>query len=711
MKRLETARLLPLGDGPAPFGLHLVLGELPGGDTGPVPLPLTPEEGMTRLYLAALMGDADSVVELAALKFLTNGSADAIPDAPFRPTNRILWERFSRERERLRELRSESAYFPRLLQPDGVVSLELPALVFVRESRSFFEPPCPSCGEPLGTCRDEALLRELGLPSFEGSLYRFLACAPCVRKGEALAVFSFSVPPDPPQVAVGGPDELLRALSRALLREWSDEMLAGFPSLSCREEARRLRKEGGASINAFASRWEVFNLGASPFLLTALSPLRWDEWCDVVGGRPEGALVPSGAPQSLAAFSARRRLEWLGTALPPSGRLFFGFDGTGVDAIEVLALKVSSFRQLLVALRQFYRAASQPHLDLSSGHVLVDSYGAGDGLPSLWTFQVRLHGLASARKTNAVGAETVLPPPEPLFPFAAPEILEFRLAAPRPADVYVSDVVPAERGTAGVRLEGRLVDPNGLFPRPEEPDLIRVTFPDEALGIGLSSFLLQRQPNRAPTYTELLFQSEPLVLDEATTGKLRKLSGVRLPGARYKVFPSFGAPSDLYSAGILFLRALGGREGADLTPLYQGLDRIATRIAQTNDEQPPLERLKAVTASEPDVAALLEPSAVFYRAEDRAPGRPNALPRLLWERTVLLAFRLVTRLPAFSICEGPGDFVPGDPTARISEALKEVERIEVELKTLLFQRQGINWEIQQVLAEIMEEETGRTPPR
>lgn len=711
MKPLETARLLPLGDGPAPFGLHLVLGELPGGDTGPVPLPLSPEEGMTRLYLAALMGDSDSVVELAALKFLTNGSADANPEVPFRPTNSILWERFDHERERLRELRAESAYFPRLLQPAGVVSQELPALVFVRESRTFFEPPCPSCGGPLGTCRDEALLRELGLPSFADSLYRFLACAPCVRKGEALAVFSFSVPPDPPQVAVGGPDELLRALSRSVLREWNDEQLAAFPSASCREEARRLRKEGGASINAFAGRWELFNLGASPFLLTALSPLRWDEWCDIVGGRAEGAFVPSGAPQSLAAFTARRRLEWLGSAIPPSGRLFFGFDGTGMDAIEVLCLKISSFRQLLLALRQFYRTTTQPHLDLNSGHVLVDTYGAGEGLPAFWTFQVRLHGLASARKTTAVGVETILPPPEPLFPFAAPEILEFRLAAPRPADVHVSDVVPAERGAVGVRLEGRLVDPNGLFPRPEEPDLIRVTFPDEALGIGLSSLLLKRQPNRAPTYTELLFETEPLALDEATVGKLRKLTGVRLPGARYKVYPRFGAPSDLFSAGILLLRALGGREGSDLTPLYQGLDRIATKIAQTDDEQPALERLKKVAAGEPEVAALLEPSAVFYRAEDRAAGRPNALPRLLWERTVLLAFRLVTRLPGFSVCEGPGDFVPEDPTGRIAEALRETERLEAELRTLLFQRQGINWEIQQVLAELMEEDADRTPPR
>lgn len=703
MKRLDTARLLPFSGAGAPFGLHLVLGALPGEDAVPVPLPLTPEEGLTRICLTALMGDGDCVVELAALKLLSNGSAEALPEGTFRPTNRILGERFDRERQRLRELRGDGPYFPRLLQPEGAGTSELPALVYVPSERVFFEPPCPSCGGALVTCRDEAFLRDRGLPSHADSLYRFLVCAPCVGRGEALAVFSWSPPPDPPQLAVGGPEELLRALSRSLLREWDDERLAAFPSATCRAEARRLREEGGASINAFAGRWRVFNLCASPFVLTALSPIRWDEWADVVGGRSEGALAPAGTPDSLAALAMRRRLEWLSGSLPPTGRYFFGFDSTGVDAIEILCLKVAGFRQLMVALRQFYRSTGQPHLDLHSGHVLLDTYGTGDGLPSLWTFQVRLSGLASALKSSALGVEVVLPPPEPLFPFAAPEILEFRLAAQRPADVYVSDVVPAERG-GGFRLEGRLSDPNGLFPRPEEPDAIRVTFPDEALGIGLTALILHRSPGTKPTYQELAFRSEPLALDEATVRKLKKLSGVRLPGARYKVYPAFGAPSDLYSAGALLLRLLGGREGADLTPLFQGLDRVATKISQANDDLPPLERLKAAASSEPDVSALLEPAAVFYRAEDRAAGRPNAVPRLLWERTVLLAFRLVTRIPGFSVCSGPGDFLPADPTARIEETLREVERIEAELKTLLFQRQGLHWEIQQVLAEIMEEE-------
>ena len=120
VKGLPTARLLPAGDAPSPFGLHLVLGPLAGGaEEGPVPLPLSSDEGTSRVYLGALKGDADSVIELVAVKLLPNVLADALAESAARPTNRTLLERFAAERERLRTLRAESPWFPRLLQPDG----------------------------------------------------------------------------------------------------------------------------------------------------------------------------------------------------------------------------------------------------------------------------------------------------------------------------------------------------------------------------------------------------------------------------------------------------------------------------------------------------------------------------------------------------------------------------------------------------------------
>jgi len=82
VKDLSTARLLPSGDAPSPFGLHLVLGPLAGGsEEGPVPLPLSSDEGTSRVYLGALKGDADSIIELVAVKLLPNVLADALAES------------------------------------------------------------------------------------------------------------------------------------------------------------------------------------------------------------------------------------------------------------------------------------------------------------------------------------------------------------------------------------------------------------------------------------------------------------------------------------------------------------------------------------------------------------------------------------------------------------------------------------------------------
>ncbi len=707
MKPLETARILPTGDAPSPYGLHLVLGSVPGSDElGPVPLPLSTEDGATRVYLAALRGAPDSVLELAAVKLLANAFPEGLAESAGRPTNETLAKRFEKERDRLRTLRETSRLFPRLIQPggkDGPLA-ELPALLYCRADRTFVEPVCPTCRGGLSTCADEEFLAARKLPSHRDSLERILWCPECARSDANLALWSFA-PVEGGGVPVGSPDELLKALSRGMVRDWEEDGVASFGCSGCREEALRMRRERGASVSEFTDRLVPFSFTPSPVVVTGLSPVRIDEWADFVGGRDEASLVPPGAPETLETLSARLRLAWLEETLPANGRLFFGHDGTGLDAVEALALKVTAFRQAVSAVLQFYRVAAQPHLDVKPAHLLVDTYGTGDALPALWTFQVRLHGVAASSRTSAFGVDVVLPPYEPLFPYAAPEMLEFRLAGRRPGDVYVTDVVPEEGDPERrVRLEGRLSDPNGLFPKPEDPDWIHVTFPDEALGIGLASVTLRKQPDKPATYEELAFLSEPLSLDDAAVKKLRRTFGVRIPGARYKVFPRFGAPSDVYALGVVLLRTLAVGEGTELVPMLQGLARV-TSAAQRSSEGDPLDRVKRAVAEEPALAGIFDRSSVFWKQIDRTPGRPNAIPPALWERAVVLALRLVLRIPGFSLCTAPGDFSPEDPTARIDETLREVERIEAELRTILFHRQGLHAEMQGILLEVLEEES------
>ena len=119
--------------------------------------------------------------------------------------------------------------------------------------------------------------------------------------------------------------------------------------------------------------------------------------------------------------------------------------------------------------------------------------------------------------------------------------------------------------------------------------------------------------------------------------------------------------------------------------------------------------VKAALAAEASTATLLDRSRIFWKEEDRVPLRPNAIPPPLFERALLLALRLLTRIPGFSIATGPGDFVAEDPTGRVEQALREADEVVAELRSLLVQRQPLHFEIQDVLAELLEAESETAP--
>ena len=76
----------------------------------------------------------------------------------------------------------------------------------------------------------------------------------------------------------------------------------------------------------------------------------------------------------------------------------------------------------------------------------------------------------------------------------------------------------------------------------------------------------------------------------------------------------------------------------------------------------------------------------------------------LWERAILLALRLVTRVAGFSVAASPADFDPLFREEKLERIVPEVVSLLAELQSLLFERQSVHVEIQQVLAEIRESE-------
>ncbi|MGE5277581.1 MAG: hypothetical protein ACM3SU_11345 [Acidobacteriota bacterium] len=707
--RLESAPVLPIE--PAAFSLQVALTRPTGESESPF-FVLSEEDDFARVYLALFKGDADSVLDFAALKIPRNvHPLPVIPDPSL--NNASVEARWSLEAERLRELDVAGLPVPRFLRPGGEAPPRLPALLFCIPDRRFFTPPCPRCGTALETCRDDARLAEARLPLFASSLERFLFCKRCASENPPAAFYSFDAPAETPAGESFTAVDLYRDLGEALAGASDAGTLAeSFPCPGCRDAARQFQTAFASGVRAapfWEGRWTPLNFYDSPYVLTGLGQLSLDDFADWQGGRTRESFLGEKSPARALSLSARLRYP---VELPDEGRLLFGADGSGLDAVEVFYLKIAAFRQIVAGLLAYCRQTGRPHLDLHPRHVLFDLSSAGEGLPSAWSFGARLHGLSSAaRSERLAGAIEVMVPPRNAFaPYAPPEVLEFHLTPSRPGQLVVSELEAPSgaRSSEGAwRIHGRLSDPYGIYPEPSERDWILITLDNEALGLGALTFAARKDPRGAGDTHEVHFLGEPAPLEEAAAQRLKKSAGVRIPGARYKIYADFAAPSDLYSLGMLLLRLLLGNDSQDARRIQIAVEKVGKRLAAAGDTT-----LANVLAG-PGAATLIERDAelaeafrkanVFYKALDREAERPNAIPDALWKRALLLGLRLAIRLPGFSLCATPADYDDAHPTEKIERLGNEVELLAAEARGLLLGRQGMNLEIQHVLAELATE--------
>lgn len=717
---LDFAPVLPLE--PSPFSLQIALSE--AGDATDPFVTLSGDDEFARVLLAAVKGDAGTVVEFCALKIPRNVYRATVLHEAARWTNPTVEERWADEANRLAELSPASRFAPRWIRPEGSASdSRLPPLFFCRSGRRFFRPPCPHCEGLLETCRDDARLAQAGLPLWSASLERFLWCPKCgpgasggdASSGddEAPVFYAAEVAPELAGKPVASAADLAEQLGNALAGgPESDALRVAFGCSECAKAAEQYRDAIGSGSRPRAfweDRWVPLAFYDAPFLVTELDPFDLDEFADLLSGRPVESLAKSGppaaelaarllAPEEAAPGSSARRPRWL-----------FEADGSGYDAAEVFTLKLAAFRQIAQAVLDYSRALDRPHLDVQPRHVFFELAPAGDGLPVFWNFRARLHGISTAARVERIAgvADVVIPPRNPVVPYAPPEVLEFHLTLPRPAQLILTELEPEGRGGRGLRLHGRLSDPYGIFPAPRPQDWILLTLENEALGLPGVSVACRRDPRATPDNVEVSFISEPIEVGEAVASRLRKAAGVRIPGIRYKVYADFGAPSDLYSLGMVLLRLLVGNDKQDAGGIAAIVDRISKRLRGLDEDA--LARIPlpggttALFERDLDVLMALKKANVFWAEPERRSERPNAIPDALWKRAILLAVRLATRVPGFSMCADPADYDAAHPRAKIEAVLQEIDLIEQQLRSLLFERQAVNLEIQQVLSELSEE--------
>lgn len=657
-----VALLFPAGS--SGLGIYLEHGE------GSTPFISTPGDGgETRVFRAELRAPSGAVLAPLALE-LPGDEPDGGLFPGEAPEGHLAREArwAAAHADRLRLLAAPES-FPELVLPGTAGELLPPTVFTAGPGGRFYSIPCPRCLAPLHTCRDDARLAAAGLPLYSAGGVRVLACAACARAGSEERFYAGD---DGKGLGekVGTLDDLRRELAQTLEQKAAE----GTPVPD--DVPRPAAGPAGGRHTTVkkgvpTSGWTVFNLHDSPYLVTRAVAGTFEGLAARLGGQPEE-----------------------GAAAGPG--LLLALEGSGLDAVEVLALKLAAFEQAVAAVLRHGLLLGRPHLDLHPGALSVEPGPAGNLLPTLWSFRVRLGGGSGARLVSLMdGVEVPLPPRHPHPPFASPAVRNAALAAPSSGELLLERAT-AEKGGTHFRLEGTLLDPHGFFPPLAPRDTVQLALPRDILG-GLPPLAARLDPRGRAQSVEAPLTTEPVALAPETAKRLTQSGGLRVPGVRYRIYPALGTAEDLYALGMLLVSLLLTHDGQSLSDLEPLLAPPAGRergsVVHSAEEV-----LASARAAEPD---RLGKNQIFARREDRFAGRPNAIPDELWTEALLLALRLLTRDAVFGL-PAPGDIeAPLVTPNALEEARAQAAELFRRATGLLFRRQSVHVEIQAALAELL----------
>lgn len=364
----------------------------------------------------------------------------------------------------------------------------------------------PGAAEPEGSwrlCRDEARLAKAGLPPYATSLARYL------HRPEA----GTTAPLVP--VAAGAP-----AGTGCAPLEQAIPGLAGLIP---------------------------FNPQGGLLLAQGLHPIPFDEYADLLGGKPWAGLEVG--RRRFGFDSVHGSLgDW--QQIEQAGRhLLLGNRGRAGRWVETFHLKVQLIAE---AFRLAHAAVQQeqlPLLNLGADSFRVRLQSAGRKLPIFWTAQCSL-----IRPGDAFA-----------LPVDTGQFRYFLRACRAGASIYqppglgtsmhglgsvrVRKVFPPESGR--LSIEGTLVSAETISVSPR--DLLWVRLPLASGRVDLYGHLYVEDGLASG---EARFRTFPQALPAAAAAALAGAEGVSFPQAPFEVVPLHSSPCDLFSLGVLAVRAL-----------------------------------------------------------------------------------------------------------------------------------------------------------
>ena len=501
---------------------------------------------------------------------------------------------------------------------------------------------------PWKLCTDEGLLQQKDLPSYGGSLHRYL------------------------YILASGSDS---------------QFVPVTPGAPANKSTKPLSEIYPGSRGAIP-----FNITAGLMLVRKHYPIGLETYVDILGGAPWDGLKHGRSLLDLGEqISALRKDE---ANLSHEGRLFLDRRGRCGRLIETLHLKLRLLADIVSSTQAMVYHLQRPFLGLGPESWQVQLGEAGRGLPFLWTAKAVLRDAGDAISFVMGGSNLQYYAPPPMAGTSIYRPIVSSLPVKGKASIRIRSVVSEATDTTVVE---------GTFTTQERIDIsghdlvwLRISL---ACGdIDLYAYL---ESDSAMAEHEWRFRTVAQNKGNGEVGALKAAEGVPIPEVPFEIIPFLSTPCDLYSLAVLAIRILLVNNTNSLPVVLDEMLSLMRQIEVDYDESAGLEkRISDIFNRDNRWFGSLGPHHLTF--EDIGSDEVFCMiPRELWWETLRTILRMFPGLGPDSECKDYGDAQPGGLHKVFEQTMDALDTLILKTRSLIVSDWESNEEISAVIHDYL----------
>ncbi len=436
----------------------------------------------------------------------------------------------------------------------------------------------------------------------------------------------------------------------------------------------------------------VFNPCAGLIQASRFHALELEDYFQVLEGKPwDAGRANSWATRLLGVKAYIRLEEWSSRA---RGLPFLRFGGGDhADRLnEIFYLKLAAIVDMMREVQDCIRVHQLPLLNISPASFCVSLPEANELFPALWAAKCKL-----LKPSQAF----------PLHITSTQQRYFIRMGSAEPSP-YLPEGLAAQssgvgsvfiRGLAaetdGVVLDGRLVAEDYVALDPHDLLWFRLPLAQERLELYAHVYTSESTSSRS---REVRFRTIPTKISDSTLAVLKRAMGTAFPRSPYEVWPLLSSPCDLFSVGVIAVRALLSNSTTNLPVILDEVLSLARLLGSEPFKGDAAQRLLALTKQQPRLLDLISPHFLAGSGETPAQAR-DKISFELWLEAIATILRIFPGCGSHSYCSTFGHVSPLALETVFNEPIDSLELVGTRLRSILAPSLSDNDEIASIVRE------------